>query len=133
MDAQKPNQLPRTFIINDASSLPFRSSVFEKVALSHVLKHLKNRGITLIEIGRVLRSGGQVEIYTPDFTPRNATSDPDHKHVFNCLSLKQSLSQSGFRTSTHFPTPSSIFPGILGKISLIGLYGEPHAVGIKES
>jgi len=89
------------WIVADAHMLPFRSNVFEKIYASHVIEHLDYPDRFLSECYRVLKRGGRLFIYTPNFLSRNAYRDPTHKHYFNFLRLRKMFISAGFKP--HFP------------------------------
>jgi len=76
-----------TWVIGDAQYLPFRSNAFSKIIAHHVLEHLRDPDMFLGEAYRVLKPKGVLSLRTPNFLSRNAYADPDHKHVFNFLTL----------------------------------------------
>jgi len=69
--------------------LPFKSDSFDLVFASHVLEHIPwyRTNYALSEVFRVLRKGGEVEIYVPDFSYIVACYKHkmcgDHWRVFN--------------------------------------------------
>jgi len=61
--------LPTIDVVCHALYLPFRSEVSDKVFLSHVIEHFRYRDSfnPLKECNRVLKLGGRIEIWTPNF------------------------------------------------------------------
>ena len=59
-------------VIADARKLPFRDSCFDYVYSSHLIEHFSHREVknVLIELVRVLRKGGTIEIRCPDLRAR---------------------------------------------------------------
>jgi len=53
-------------IIADAQSLPFRKNVFDIVVSNQVIEHVIDVDSFLMEINRVLKSGGSLIISTPN-------------------------------------------------------------------
>jgi len=76
-----------TWVIGDAQHLPFRSNAFSKIIAHHVLEHLRDPDMFLREAYRVLKKEGILSLRVPNVLSRSAYLDPDHKHVFNFLSL----------------------------------------------
>src|ERR1700758_5347824 len=54
------------FIRGDAYSLPFRNESFDEVILEEIIEHFEDQQKVIEEILRVLRSGGQVILSTPN-------------------------------------------------------------------
>lgn len=54
----------RVEVIGDICELPFREGVFDAVVNIQVLEHLKEPGIGVAEMARVLKSGGQLILTT---------------------------------------------------------------------
>ena len=76
-----------TWVAGDAQYLPFRSNAFSKIIAHHVLEHLEKPDMFLREAYRVLKKEGILSLRVPNVFSRNAYADPDHKHVFNFLTL----------------------------------------------
>lgn len=66
IDISKPVKIPDNFVLADAHYLPFVDSLFERVYFYDVIEHVENPSQCLREIHRVLKSGGKVEISTPN-------------------------------------------------------------------
>jgi predicted SAM-dependent methyltransferase len=61
--------LPTIDVVCHALYLPFRSEVFDKVFLKHVIEHFRYKDAfnLLRECNRVLKLRGEIEIWTPNF------------------------------------------------------------------
>lgn len=101
LDAGKPLKAIENYVRADAQYLPFKNFVFEELYASHLIEHLNNSALFLRECHRVLRSGGKIYIWCPNFLSPNAWADPTHKHSFSYRSLHRSLRNSGFSSSVH--------------------------------
>lgn len=103
------------WLVGDAEYMPFRSDAFDMVIANHVVEHLTDWRRFFVESYRVLKQGGTLEIAVPNFLSKNALADPNHKHVFNVLTLVFALKRCGFITV--FPNSAgSLFPSFLRKI-----------------
>jgi len=85
------------WVLGDARTLPFRESIFTQVIASHVIEHLEDPLKFLGECRRILKAGGSLDIYTPNFTSKNALTDPDHRNVFNILAFLRIARKTGFK------------------------------------
>lgn len=54
------------FIRGDAYNLPFRNESFDEVILEEIIEHFEDQKQVIEEILRILRSGGQVILSTPN-------------------------------------------------------------------
>jgi ubiquinone/menaquinone biosynthesis C-methylase UbiE len=87
--------------------LPFENGKFDHVALHHVIGHLADPAATLSEIYRVLCPGGTLSVITPNSRykiwqfpfnlVRGYLPDPTIVRYYNKSSLKQILTQAGFK------------------------------------
>lgn len=57
--------MPGVDVAADAALLPFRSDLFPRVECDAVLEHVRDPGIVMAEIARVLAPGGYAHIVTP--------------------------------------------------------------------
>jgi len=98
VDVRPPEfEVGSPWVVADAQHLPFRDGIFEEVYASHLIEHLSDPARFLREARRVLRRGGEVILWTPNFLSRNAYLDPDHKHVFNVFKIRRMLVGAGLR------------------------------------
>jgi len=51
-------------IVGDAQHLPFRNDVFDEVYEKNLLEHMPNPATHLVEVSRVMRRGGQLNLTT---------------------------------------------------------------------
>lgn len=84
------------WVVGDCQMMPFRKHAFSEVYASHVIEHLERLGKFVWECRFVLKLGGKLHLWTPNFLSVNATRDPDHKHVFNFLNIRKVFSKYGF-------------------------------------
>lgn len=54
-------------IIGDATNLPFKNVIFDKVSCSEMIEHIPNYEDTIIEMNRVLKIKGKLVITTPNW------------------------------------------------------------------
>mgnify|MGYP000129569576 CR=1 FL=1 len=115
LDVEEPSEELRDWwwILGDAEYLPFRDRVFDLIVASHVIEHLVNPARFLMECWRVLRSGGVLELRTPNFLSVNSRADPNHKHVFNIFRLYRMLKRLGFMVVLEHSVGSLIKPKLL--------------------
>ena len=85
------------WVVADAENLPFPPEFFDRIYASHVIEHLKDPESFLREAYRVLKKGGFLEVWTPNFLSINARKDPTHRHVFNVLKLVRLGRKAGFK------------------------------------
>ena len=99
MDLYPPATKMGEWVVGDCRLMPFRDNVFSDVYASHVIEHLDEPARFFSESNRVLRRGGRLWLWTPNFLSWNAVRDPDHKHVFNFINIRMA-SRYGF--SVHY-------------------------------
>jgi SAM-dependent methyltransferase len=83
--------------------LPFPSSTFDGVILDNVLEHLIDPVLLLMEVRRVVVSGGVLLVGVPG--RRGYERDSDHKMFYDEETLIRCLSQVGFRKKKLFYMP----------------------------
>ncbi|KAB2926021.1 MAG: class I SAM-dependent methyltransferase [Bacteroidetes bacterium] len=66
---------------------PFAEDHFSEVYADNVLEHLDDVLKVMIELHRITRSDGVVEITVPFYAHRNANTDPTHRHWFGVHSF----------------------------------------------
>jgi len=98
VDVMPPEfEIDNPWVVADAQHLPFRDGIFEEVYASHLIEHLDDPVRFLREAKRVLRRGGEVILWMPNFLSTNSTADPNHKHVFNVFKIRKMLVGVGLR------------------------------------
>lgn len=137
VDIEKPKRKLATFVQADAHCLPFIDSAFSSVYASHVMEHLRNPGLFLDEVNRILN--GELHIWVPNFSMRTATWDPSHRQIFTYFSFKEILVSRGFITDVHLETwilNFRFFPRIISQtlaiIAAQELYGIGRALKVAE-
>ncbi len=92
--------------------LPFRNNSIDAVGCFEILEHLVHLDDALSEIHRVLKPGGTICLTTPNplelwrlirfvLTGRGTLDGhPDHKFLYDPLSLKETLKRTGFDNVT---------------------------------
>lgn len=117
MDIEEPEASLRKWdwVVGDAHYLPFRDRCLDGIVASHIIEHLVNPSFFMKECWRVLRKGGFLDLYLPNFLSMNARRDPSHKHTFNAFHLKAMLKRQGFAPSFDY-TIASLMPGPIRKL-----------------
>jgi SAM-dependent methyltransferase len=69
-------------LISDACFLPFRAGMFDKVYCHHVIEHVNDPALLMKEIFRVLKVGGEADIWCPHRFGKGAKKK-FHKWYFN--------------------------------------------------
>jgi SAM-dependent methyltransferase len=86
----------------------FDDETFDFISMFHVIEHLHDPVATLREVRRVLKTGGQLMLRTPNFdslTRRAAgkhwrgVEAPRHLYLFNRRSLSRALEEAGLRAT----------------------------------
>jgi len=122
LDVERPSKEIKdkgVWIVADANHpLPFCDNVFDVVVASHIIEHLRNPVQFLKECHRVLKKGGLLYLYCPNFCSVNARKDPTHIHVFNAIRLYFILKKVGFRPHFDYSAGSRL-PRFLQKLLTI--------------
>lgn len=71
--------------VGDASALPFAAKRFDACRIERVLQHLTEPLPVLCEVNRVLRAGGRVVVFEPDWG--SLAIDSDQPHVSAALTV----------------------------------------------
>lgn len=100
----------------DEEKIPYKKEVFDKVYSKCMFEHLKNPGLVLKEMNRVLKSGGEIEIITDNasywyYALDNKThtgryesteeygSEDKHFSLFTDWHLNNHFKDAGFKVS----------------------------------
>lgn len=78
--------------------LPFKDNSIEEVYMDNSLEHVRNYDFTLMEIHRILKSGGKITIRVPHWSHYSAFM-PDHKTLYGFASLEQYFNTKNPNTS----------------------------------
>ena len=62
--------------------LPYEDGTVDMIHAYHFLEHVKNIGFIMMEMQRVLKPGGHINIVVPYYTSHMQASDIFHEHVF---------------------------------------------------
>jgi len=79
-------QTPVTDIVWDLTQTPWpfaEESSVDRIRISHFIEHIEDPWPFMNELHRVLKPGGQVEIYAPYYTSVRATMDASHKQYIS--------------------------------------------------
>jgi SAM-dependent methyltransferase len=87
----------------DNGKLPFQAESFDSVVLDNVIEHITQPESLLLEIKRVIKTGGSLLIGVPGI--RGYASDPDHKVYYDQDKLCQLLESFGFQKQEVFYMP----------------------------
>lgn len=66
---------------------PFADNTFDEIYCDNILEHLDDVVQVMVELHRISKPEGIVEITVPFFPHRNANTDPTHKHWFGIHSF----------------------------------------------
>ena len=77
--------------------LPFKDSVFDKILCDDVLEHLDNIMDVMVDIHRILKKEGIVNIEVPHCSSVSAYADPTHKSFFSYMTAEYFGSSVKFR------------------------------------
>lgn len=108
-----PKNLRRVFVEGSVFNLPFRNQAFDAATLFDVIEHLPrgNEVRALIEVHRVLRTGGKLYFSTPHASPLHTPLDPvwclGHRH-YRRGTIRQMLTSSGFAIERMFVAGGAI-------------------------
>lgn len=83
--------------------LPFEKDSFDSVILDNVLEHLSDPKPLLVEIKRVLKTGGLLVVGVPE--RKGFASDSDHKVFYGKAELQALMQEAGFSPKTLFYMP----------------------------
>ena len=75
-------------VCNIEEGLPFKNNVFDEILCSHVLEHLDNIMDVMVDIHRILKKEGIVNIEVPHCSSVLAYSDPTHKMFFSYTTME---------------------------------------------
>jgi ubiquinone/menaquinone biosynthesis C-methylase UbiE len=115
-----------TFINTDLSSARFADNSFDAVTMSHVIEHVPDPVGTLIEIRRILKSGGRLVVTTPNIQSFGhgkfrdcwwGLDSPRHLQIFSLQALKNCAHRAGFmamKTSTSAANADTFIGGSFG-------------------
>lgn len=73
--------LPGVDVVADVrKKLPFEDSQFDYVLCSHIVEHVtfQEKMPLIVELWRITKPGGRIEIMCPNYIDRNAWIDPTH-------------------------------------------------------
>lgn len=71
----------------DLGILPFEDDEFDYVKAENILEHLDYK-LVLVELARIMKKNGFINIRVPHFTSRDVYADPTHKYGFSVKALK---------------------------------------------
>jgi len=74
---------PNIDIVADAHDLPFKDASLDGIIIKNVFEHLRNPGIVLAEIKRVLKKGGMMYAKIPFMQPFHAVPDDYQRYSIN--------------------------------------------------
>lgn len=103
----EPENISKSLVISVASaeSLPFADESFDKIICSEVLEHIHSYQQVIVEINRVLKTGGIAAISVPRFFPEWICwrlSDAYHEvkgghvRIFRANELRNDMESTGF-------------------------------------
>jgi len=93
-------------ISNFEQGLPFADDSFDKVISLSVLEHVGNLDNILKEVKRILKPGGEFEVFVPHFSNPLYYSDPTHIRFFGYFTFDyysdQSLQKNRWKVPTFY-------------------------------
>ena len=103
----EPENTNRSLVISVASaeSLPFADEAFDKIICSEVLEHIHSYQQVIVEINRVLKTGGIAAISVPRFVPEWICwqlsdgyhgVEGGHVRIFRANELRNDMESTGF-------------------------------------
>ncbi len=121
----------------DAGTLPFAKESFDLIIMRHLLEHLHEPTVALLEAKRVLKQGGYIYLEVPSvknlFNPfgGNFYDDPTHVRPYTKRALSRMFDDSGFEDiQTGVKRNIFIIAGGLPYILIGKLMKDPLAVNI---
>ena len=74
-------KLPGVDVVHNLNSLPwpFQNQYFDRIIFSHSISHLNDIPAVMVEVYRLLKKGGILEIVAPHYASDNFNTDPTHK------------------------------------------------------
>lgn len=87
-------------------AMHYADESFDAITLNHVIEHLPDPLMTLVECYRILKPGGHLMVATPNSDSLGhllfkkawrGLETPRHLHLFNSKSMRASLKRAGFR------------------------------------
>jgi SAM-dependent methyltransferase len=82
IDIQKGPGIIKNFNF-DSFPYPIKDNTYDYVFASNIMEHLENLEKVMMELWRITRHNGVIEIISPHYTNKGAYSDLQHKHYFN--------------------------------------------------
>lgn len=81
-------------VLHDLNHIPypFADNTFDEIYCDNILEHLDDVLQVMVELHRIAKPDGVVEITVPFFPHRNANTDPTHKHWFGVHSFDYFIS-----------------------------------------
>lgn len=85
------------FVVFDVGNIPFKDGTFDFIIAKDLLEHLIDDQKCVRSIGRVLRSGGRVGIWTPTILLKRDVERWGHVRAYSHEKLKELFNKIGFR------------------------------------
>jgi len=97
----------KDLLVADAHNLPFRDGMFDGVAMAETIEHVKSPLKALLEVRRVLESGGKLALQTPNRRITCLQKTEGHLQEFTKHELSRLVKDCGFyvlrRTGSTIP------------------------------
>ncbi len=97
LDIVIPKRVQDDYVLGDATSLPFKDSIFDACLVKDVVEHVLDPIVALREIHRVTTTRAKAIIITPRAIPRAVWADPTHIRGFTQNSIKMLMELSGWK------------------------------------
>ena len=75
---------------------PFADKSVDATAMFHVLEHVEDTEKTVMEVHRILKTGGEFWVVVPH-AKNPAACDLSHRHFFTCVTFRNHTEQTWYR------------------------------------
>jgi predicted SAM-dependent methyltransferase len=82
VDLQKGKGIDKSFDFNKFP-YPLKDNSYDYILVDNVLEHLEKPNKVLLELYRICRNDGIIDITVPHYSNKGAYSDLEHTHFFN--------------------------------------------------
>jgi SAM-dependent methyltransferase len=106
VDVGKPTFFIQNFVRADAHFLPFKHESFDEIYSSHLVGYLRDPKVFLKSCFCMLKKKGKLHLWAPNFLMKH----PSLRHVFNFISLRKLMHDTGFKTAYFHVNIGSALP-----------------------
>ena len=100
------------FVISDVASLPFSSGSFSIVIAGEIIEHMEDPAAFVVELARVLDTGGHITLSTVDTECANAIAHgdyPEHLWEFDLADLSEFFLAAGLKDVSTYMVGDYLF------------------------